>query len=366
MPVTSPPLAASPAVRLGSTSAYAFDGDSVRIDAELIVDTSAAAHASDWALQLWADADTDAAIKLAEVNLEPFVPDADGRARISASTPAYPPAGGREHALSLLLAARDGAALQVTDAVSYPRSETFLLPRLEGEIVYRVVGDQIEVRAQRIHNPRGANNLSGTLTLDLWALPAPYQGGAFSGIALGSTVLGTLGGQSDWHDVRAQLPFNLLPEGCWHLVLMLRECTSQGYLTRDYTNFAVPVVIAAQAEAIATPADSATLEAVSTPTAEEKTTIAAEPAQAVTAAPQSKSPKKSSVRKAASQGGARGTSRLSINQASIGELAWVKGLNERLAEGIVLGRPWAAVDDLIAVKGIGQKLLDKVRGSLKV
>ena len=57
---------------------------------------------------------------------------------------------------------------------------------------------------------------------------------------------------------------------------------------------------------------------------------------------------------------------VSINTALAEELAAVKGLNSTLAKGIVKGRPFASVNDLTQVKGLGEKILAKVRSSLKL
>ncbi len=56
--------------------------------------------------------------------------------------------------------------------------------------------------------------------------------------------------------------------------------------------------------------------------------------------------------------------KVSINTASEAELAAVKGLPKAVAAAIVAARPFKQVDDLLAVKGVGAKLLDKLKGSL--
>ncbi len=53
--------------------------------------------------------------------------------------------------------------------------------------------------------------------------------------------------------------------------------------------------------------------------------------------------------------------RVNINTAGVEELRNLPGIGERLAEGIVAGRPFEAVDDLACVPGIGAKRLAGVR-----
>jgi DNA uptake protein ComE-like DNA-binding protein len=89
-------------------------------------------------------------------------------------------------------------------------------------------------------------------------------------------------------------------------------------VTRDYASFAVPFVV----ETPAPPTEAA----------------------ATTAAP-------------AATG-------VSINRASIDELAAVKGLSRTVPSAIVKGRPYASLDALIEVRGIGAKTLARLRPAL--
>lgn len=52
---------------------------------------------------------------------------------------------------------------------------------------------------------------------------------------------------------------------------------------------------------------------------------------------------------------------LDLNVASKEALESIKGIGPALAERIIAGRPYAAVDDLLRVKGIGPKSLEKIR-----
>jgi competence ComEA-like helix-hairpin-helix protein len=50
-----------------------------------------------------------------------------------------------------------------------------------------------------------------------------------------------------------------------------------------------------------------------------------------------------------------------MNTATKKELQSIKGIGPVLAERIIAGRPYKTVDDLLKVKGIGSKKLEKIR-----
>ncbi|KAF0122465.1 MAG: hydrolase [bacterium] len=52
---------------------------------------------------------------------------------------------------------------------------------------------------------------------------------------------------------------------------------------------------------------------------------------------------------------------LDLNSASKKELQFIKGIGPVLAERIIVGRPYKTVDDLLKVKGISHKKLEKIR-----
>jgi competence ComEA-like helix-hairpin-helix protein len=52
---------------------------------------------------------------------------------------------------------------------------------------------------------------------------------------------------------------------------------------------------------------------------------------------------------------------IDLNTASASELQSISGIGPKLATAIIAGRPYAKVDDLLRVKGIGDKLLSKIR-----
>lgn len=60
--------------------------------------------------------------------------------------------------------------------------------------------------------------------------------------------------------------------------------------------------------------------------------------------------------------GEDGHARVSLNAASPGELARLPGIGPALARRIVAARPFATLDDLLRVSGIGPKTLAGLRG----
>ena len=263
----------NPAARLGGEYGYRMNGDSASLSAELAVLDGQALAGADWALQLWAcDADASGrlqGVKVAEVNLGALDGDGYGTTPVGGNTVALPPAGNGAHTMVLALASgANGQFSQIHDFAVFDRPQSFTQPRLDGVVGYRFEGQSVRLTVARIENPRDAGNLSGSLALELWALDAPYGGGAFLGSLVGGVQLGALAGQSEWREIAVDADAAPLPAGRWQLVLMLREWTPAGFVTRDYCNFAVPHVVdifAAPPAATPVPTSGAEAPAVATP-----------------------------------------------------------------------------------------------------
>jgi competence ComEA-like helix-hairpin-helix protein len=52
---------------------------------------------------------------------------------------------------------------------------------------------------------------------------------------------------------------------------------------------------------------------------------------------------------------------VSIQTGSADELARIKGLNLRVAKEIIKARPFAALEDVLKVEGVGRKTFDRIR-----
>ncbi len=347
----------SSAVRIGSDHGYAFDGDSVRLDAELLIGNPEAAATRDWALQLWAcEAPFDgAAIRGTKVAELPV----GNQAWVSASTPAFPPAGRAEHAMVLVLASgKDGSFDQVHDYANFPQTETFVQPRLTGATGFSLADDSVTLNVDAIDNPRAADNLSGSLSLELWA----YADSKPEGIQLAAASLGSLAGQNSWYELAIDTPLLAKPAGTWNIALLLREWTNAGYVTRDFANFALPVSWAAEAAPAAEVATEAAVEAK--PTASAKAAPAPKAAAPKAATPKTAAPKAAPAKAAPKVAAAPAS--VSINKASEAELAAVKSLPKAVAAAIIAARPFKTLDELVKVKGMGVKMLDKLKGSLSL
>ena len=65
-------------------------------------------------------------------------------------------------------------------------------------------------------------------------------------------------------------------------------------------------------------------------------------------------------------GPAEGSLRVNINTATQGELESVPGIGPTRAAAIIAGRPWASVDELERLSGIGPRQVEELRPFLKI
>lgn len=222
---------------------------------------------------------------------------------------------------------------------------------LAGNYGYAIQGNRVVITVDEIANRREPGNLSGTLALELWALEKPYVGGPFVGFALAATTIGELRGDHFLAGCRYDLLFKEPPAGEWHLALMLREWEGDGYATRHWVNFDLPYCVTDKPVITRNGTDNViNVDFAKKP---------APPAASV-------EPAAATVPPAPTKPAAPQAAGVSINTASHEELAAVKGVTKKLAENIIASRPHASLEDLLKIKGMGEKLLDKVREALRL
>ena len=123
--------------------------------------------------------------------------------------------------------------------------------RFGGNVGYSYVGNVVALTADRVTN-FATGGTSGTLRMELWALPAPYSGsGNFVGYKLAQYSLGQLSGGFQFSNVNSgNVAFLYPPNGTWNLVMFLTEYTAgalnDGYTARDYRNFTNLLVVGPQ------------------------------------------------------------------------------------------------------------------------
>ena len=248
---------------------------------------------------------------------------------------------------------------------------------ISGGCGYKILHDQVLINISQIHNLRNTSSISGTLSLELWALEQPYNGDGFKGHALSATTIGEL---SDLHFIANQnysLPFQTPGTGTWYFTLMLREWDGIQYVTRDYVNFNAPYIVNSKPHVSRNEIDNViTVNFTGNKTASDKTLLdtntppkpIADPQQSAKKAPIEKAPsKKASAKKPESNVNAKtSVTKISINSATASQLEMVKGMSKKLAQNIVADRPFKTLDETLQVKGMGPKLLQKIRSFLSL
>jgi len=224
-----------------------------------------------------------------------------------------------------------------------PQFNTFTVSGLSiiGNCGYAIQNDRVIINISEIANHRDPENISGTLSIELWALKAPCTGTDFDGWALAGTGIGELFGQYYLADCRYDLEFQEPPAGTWYLTLMLREWTGTGYETRDYINFTLPYVASNKP----TISRNETDNVINVSFSGNKNNLAAAANKA------GKATRKKPETEAA----------ISLNKASLQDIVSVKGISKKLAENLDAARPFESLDEVLKVKGMGPKLWQKIR-----
>jgi hypothetical protein len=226
---------------------------------------------------------------------------------------------------------------------NYPQSNTFTAPGLSltGNCGYEIQNDRIIIDISEIANQRDSENISGTLSIELWALKAPYTGADFNGFAVAGTSIGELFGQHYLANCRYDLDFQEPPTGTWYLTLMLREWTGMGYESRDYINFSLPYIVSNKPAISRTEADNV-INVSFTGNKNNSATAATKAGKATQKKPETEAA-------------------ISLNSASLQDIVSVKGISQKLAENLDAARPFESLDEVLKVKGMGPKLWQKIR-----
>ena len=233
--------------------------------------------------------------------------------------------------------------------------------RLAGNSGYAISGDRVIIDIDAICNDRPVGDVSGTLSIELWALESPYSGRDFVGVPLAGTSIGEVLGQNLIPNCHYDLVFQAPPPGDWNLVLMVREWTAAGYVTRDHVQFALPYRVAPVPPLVRKETDNViSVEfdpARRQEVLDESRKVKGEQPEPVRPAPEVKGKPKAAKSE---------NSAVSLNQASHKEIAAVKGISRKLADNIVAARPFESLEDLLRVKGVGARLLAKIRHLIRV
>ena len=331
------------ALQIAGAHGYRLDADQITLWAE-VSGSPAAVQLALWA-QPVEPADATPRILVAQVRAT-FPGATDGAAaRVEGVAAAAVPSGVTDWWMVMTLSAVEAdGQVTVHDERCFAWTQSFLQPTLvlDQPLVARPVDAGLALDAVAVSNPRAADNLSGSLCLELWALAEPYIGGAFAGECLGRVEVGQLGGQGAREGLVGV--WSVPADAAASLVLMLREWTRDGLLTRDHrpvARAAVVPVVPAVSEVAAPAAAPATAPAP-----------AAAPVPVAVAA--TAKPK------------ARNAHLLNVNLATEAQLVAIDGLNRSLAKAVVAARPFASIDDLLDITGVGEKRLARMRRHLCV
>jgi hypothetical protein len=124
--------------------------------------------------------------------------------------------------------------------------------RIVNYVSYTYANDSAVLTAEAVKNADSVR--SDALRLELWAFTAPYAPG-MSGMRLAMYQLPRLDAGAELADISSgRVPFTLPPSGVWYLSMLLTEFTggsadNDGYVVRDWLNFATPEYIGVAAPA---------------------------------------------------------------------------------------------------------------------
>ncbi|MGF1452315.1 MAG: hypothetical protein ACFB21_09625 [Opitutales bacterium] len=234
--MTTTRISSAPQFVLSGACSADLQGDTITFRIERL--ENIATDPLEPALQLWAcpeapGNESATGVRLAEITLPPLEPG-HTEERLSRQALVEATLKGSYH---LVLAVAKGAGSdQWEDQRVLSEDFTFEHPTLIDPVSFEVGLRGTEVVLAGYMNPRVEDNVSGSLSLELWALPEPFRDGAPEGHCIGQLLQGTLPGQEKRTDLRLRYLPAELGGGAHYLALLLREWNGKTYLTRDYRN----------------------------------------------------------------------------------------------------------------------------------
>jgi hypothetical protein len=220
------------------------------------------------------------------------------------------------------------------------------------QCAYSIENGRVTISIRRIASHRDSRDVSGTLSVELWALEGPYSGGDFGGIPLAATSIGEMLGQHFLTDCRYELVFQQPPDGTWHLTLMLREWTAAGYITRDYVSFSPPYVTGT-GSVMSSEGD----KQIGVESASDKKAPPAPAEMGDSVHPADSAPTETSPSSGKDQEPEQGSS---LSSESPEEISAVKEDSENVAEDIVAERSGDAIDAPLQVKEEGVSFFKRI------
>lgn len=236
--------------------------------------------------------------------------------------------------------------------------------RFVGAVAFNGEQQRVHIALDGIASDRNNDNLSGTLSIELWSLNAPYQGGYFNGECLAATQIGELWGNHWIADCDYDLIYQAPQVAGQQLCLMLREWNGVAFETRDFRTFNQALntqAVKAAEPVLKVVTEAPRAEVVSIATSKKAVEVKDAAVKSAAVKDVAKTTAKVSVKKTSEE-----SSLLNVNTAAEKELAAVKGLPKKVAKAIVEARPFVSLDELEKVKGLGKKTLEKLREKLKV
>jgi competence ComEA-like helix-hairpin-helix protein len=358
----------APLVSFADNAGYRFDGDSVELNAELSLPGALAKGL--YALELWTSQEAPSddlnetqpgSIRVARLALDLPTPLGPITHEVRAHIPAKIPLSGRSYFVTLKLVHEDKAGkTQALDQVRFPLVETFPAPCFAGHATCQIEGNAVVFEVDRIESARAQDNVSGTLSLELRTAPSAAELSEGRGLALATFSLAPLNGGYFIGPLlcRTSLERNPVP-GQGHF-LVLREYTGAGYATRDYREVNVPTSAPAVSPASADKAQADKAQADKAQ-ADKAQADKAQADKAQGAAPLAANDIELKSAKTESSPAAEPRV-LSINKATAEELATLEGITPKIAKEIVKSRPFEKLSDLVQIKGVGQKIVERLKG----